>query len=474
MSDRRDFNFDDDFLDDDQGSNGLFDDIEDPSIGGDFDQDMPDISDEEPERGTNRTFVVLAVAMILLFVVGIGIVLVIALRPTGPTDAELTATAAVNFNNTQIAFIAATNTQNVENDNATRTADTLNIQMTQTALAFTPTPTDTSTPAPPTDTPPPPTPDLTATAAFEALSAIAQTQTALAQPTNTPTSTDTPAGAAINLREQFATEVAYATRAAEFQQGVLATQQLFATQLASDAADLSVLEALLSEQQETLQALLVDATAAANAVGQVDAGLATAAATNPPLNDALVQATVAVQPTREFVQNAEALATTVASEQQAALTELPPEDPAIAAATSTALAVIPALATNVGLATQAALIQREQFIQQAEAGPATATPTIVVTSSLDVVNQTATAIAGAFLTATAQAAPQETPVAPDATVIAVTPGFTPVVVPTALPDTGLFDDIAGGGGGAGALILAVFGLVGVIVVARHLRARSRK
>jgi hypothetical protein len=46
-------------------------------------------------------------------------------------------------------------------------------------------------------------------------------------------------------------------------------------------------------------------------------------------------------------------------------------------------------------------------------------------------------------------------------------------LPTALPDTGLFDDLAAGGAGSlGGLVLAVFGLLGVIVISRRLRAAN--
>ena len=46
-------------------------------------------------------------------------------------------------------------------------------------------------------------------------------------------------------------------------------------------------------------------------------------------------------------------------------------------------------------------------------------------------------------------------------------------LPTALPDTGLFDDLAAGGTGSlGGLMLAVMGLIGVILVSRRLRAAN--
>lgn len=49
---------------------------------------------------------------------------------------------------------------------------------------------------------------------------------------------------------------------------------------------------------------------------------------------------------------------------------------------------------------------------------------------------------------------------------------TPGVAPTALPDTGLFDDIASGTGGLGALALMALGLVAVIFVSRRLRTNQ--
>jgi hypothetical protein len=100
----------------------------------------------------------------------------------------------------------------------------------------------------------------------------------------------------------------------------------------------------------------------------------------------------------------------------------------------------------------------------------TPSPTIIVTSPLDAVNQTATAIAGAFLTATASAAGVGAPTPETFITAVVTIPLTPI--PTALPGTGLLDDIMGGDAGSmGALAVALVGLVGVIAAARHLRSR---
>lgn len=56
-------------------------------------------------------------------------------------------------------------------------------------------------------------------------------------------------------------------------------------------------------------------------------------------------------------------------------------------------------------------------------------------------------------------------------------GFVPtpgVVVPTALPQTGFFDDLAAGGSNMGAFALMALGLLAVIVVSRRLRATDDK
>jgi hypothetical protein len=133
----------------------------------------------------------------------------------------------------------------------------------------------------------------------------------------------------------------------------------------------------------------------------------------------------------------------------------------------------------------------------------TATPTELPTETptIDPTDAAATAIAQQLaLTQTALARPTDTPtlepttvadigaVAQTATALAsillptVDPGIggglvvTPTVetfvpLPTALPDTGLIDDlVAGGAGGVGMIALLLVGLVGVIVVSRRLRS----
>lgn len=148
--------------------------------------DIPDIEGEETregEGGPNRTFILLAAAMIILFLIGLGAVLILATRETPPTPNQLTATA-----------IVATN-QAIETQVVVSQTAAFQIALAQTQTAQVPSPTNTL-PPPPTDTPtlPPvdtPTPDDTVIAAnailtqqalslTETQTAIGLTQTALA------------------------------------------------------------------------------------------------------------------------------------------------------------------------------------------------------------------------------------------------------------------------------------------------------
>ena len=133
-------------------------------------------------------------------------------------------------------------------------------------------------------------------------------------------------------------------------------------------------------------------------------------------------------------------------------------------ATQMSFATPPALATQAAVATQVALATRQQLINMALGLVASPTPT---GNPLEAVNMTATAIAGAFLTATAQA------FTPGAATIVPAQAAFPTAVSTALPQTGLFDDVVSGGSNTlGILGLTVVGLVGVIFVSRRMRASS--
>lgn len=176
MSNRDDFDFDDDFLDkDDSGFDFDADDELPVSLDNDFDADMPVIEEPAEDRGGNRTFIVLAILMILLFIGGLALIVFLVTRDTGPTDAELTATQVVMLNMTVEAQLAQTQTRSAEI-----------LFMTQTAEAWTDTPTPTSTPTPtpteerePTPTPSP-TLDATEQAATQFAINFAETATALA------------------------------------------------------------------------------------------------------------------------------------------------------------------------------------------------------------------------------------------------------------------------------------------------------
>lgn len=163
--DDEDFNFDDEDLGTGDAGDEFAFDNEEFDFGGDDEFDFGDEEDltfeeEEAERtGPSRAFIIIAAAMIGLFLIALLFVGFLLLRDTGPTDLELTATS-----------IVATNERIAQLGNETATAAVLLAQtqtqaanLTATQLAL---PTDTPTPTP-TDTPPPsPTPDMTEAAAF--------------------------------------------------------------------------------------------------------------------------------------------------------------------------------------------------------------------------------------------------------------------------------------------------------------------
>ncbi|MBC8170166.1 MAG: hypothetical protein H7X77_00780 [Anaerolineae bacterium] len=163
MSNRNDFDFDDDpFGNDDDNFDSFDDDFDDgeldsfENLGGADDDDVFD--DEEQTSGggggPNRAFIILAVLMILLFLGGLAAILLIATRDPGETDFERTSTAIAQINGTRIAFITETAVQNQVFIASTQTQDFVFIGQTQTAAAL---PTETPTVAA-TDTP---TPTLT-------------------------------------------------------------------------------------------------------------------------------------------------------------------------------------------------------------------------------------------------------------------------------------------------------------------------
>jgi hypothetical protein len=180
MSDRNDndfndFEFDDDLFSDTRGSasSGGADDLnfDDEFALSNDDLNLDEELGTQPERrGPSRAFVVLAVIIIILFLVGLGGIIFFATRSTGPTDRDLTVTQIVQLNATQEAFLAATNTQSAINEEITQTAVVLGQTATLEAIVT-----------------------GTALAQFaETQLAVEATQTALAVPTETPTPSPTP------------------------------------------------------------------------------------------------------------------------------------------------------------------------------------------------------------------------------------------------------------------------------------------
>jgi hypothetical protein len=110
--------------------------------------------------------------------------------------------------------------------------------------------------------------------------------------------------------------------------------------------------------------------------------------------------------------------------------------------------------------------QQALFLEQTLAAAPTDTPAGPPTVPGNAVALTATALANLLQpTAADQGGGIATP---------TIEGGTPIgALPTALPDTGLFDDLAAGGTASlGGLALAMFGLVGLILVSRRLRSNT--
>jgi hypothetical protein len=543
MSNRRDdFSFDDsdDFFNDDSDPFGDIDSDSDVGrgLGDSFDEDMPDRSafeEERTERGTSPTFIILAVLLIFMFMIGLGAILLLATRDTGPTPFDQTSTAIALTNAQVVAFLAQTQTQDVSN-----------LQLTQTALAASPTPSPTATPSDtptPTDTPPRPTitPTFTPDLTLAFLQTLVAQQTAdaaaTANVTLPPPATATPfIDAGGDLRQRFATEVAFSTLVAGGRQSELATQQALATQGAIDlqgaAADLRAtveaerqvaqlaiddinarLDAAARERNELALALTAvslenSQTRAAleapfAAATQVAVATQAAAATlvsdlafqfgDPALAQpggiatALAQATQAAVSTQFFFEQAATagadivtpavLATQVSTATRAALDVQANVGTQVAIATQNAFDAPRQFATQGAIATQVAIATRNALIELALFSSPTPGPTQEFTPTVNVLesfNLTATAIAGQFLTATAQV------FTPDAvTLPPPTPGATGELQilpsPTRLPDSGIFDDvISGTGGGTTGMVLIVIGLIGVLFTARALRAANRR
>lgn len=168
LQDDDDFNFDDDdFKFDDKPNGDAFkfdddapdidlDDGKDAGFGFESD-DMPELNEEgAPPPRTNRTFIYIAALMVLLFLAGLGAVLFLATRPTGPTPLDMTRSAIETRNaDTQILLVQTSTA-----------AAQLSIDQTGTASVPTNTPTAVPTTREPTVTPTPEPPTVDATVAF--------------------------------------------------------------------------------------------------------------------------------------------------------------------------------------------------------------------------------------------------------------------------------------------------------------------
>jgi len=164
MSDFPDFDGDFPFSGEDDDNELPLEDNEFPGLE-DEDEGFPNLPEEDEEKRGNRTFVLLAVVMVILFVIGLLAVLFLATRNNGPSEPEMTAFAVETFNAQQVVYLGQTQTAAVE------------FGMTGTFIAQNPseTPTPTIT-IPPTVTPTP-TIDSTVQAATQS---VEMTMTALA------------------------------------------------------------------------------------------------------------------------------------------------------------------------------------------------------------------------------------------------------------------------------------------------------
>lgn len=261
--------------------------------------DMPEIVVEpEPGGGVSRTFVLLALALVAIFVIGlIGLVL-LATRPAPINPLDLTSTQVVLLNATVEAQLAATQTQSAEM-----------LALTLTAAAASPTPEPTDTPEPATVAPTEtlvPTEDPAILAQTQQALAFSGTATALAQPSAAPTevpATPTPAPTGLPSASPttdygllFATEAAYATQAANVDSAIFATLEALATSAAANVQQ-PVVVTSGPDQQATQIALGVEAAVAATAAASINQALDEFALTAAPLQTQIAALTPAAQAT---------------------------------------------------------------------------------------------------------------------------------------------------------------------------------
>ncbi len=167
MSNRDDFDFEDDPFADDDGFDSFDDDFDQDNLRtfDDFDtiDDVDEFLEEEEARsGPNRAFIFLAGLMILVLLIGLGVILLLASQDRPPSEDSQTRTAIAEINATRQEQLRGTQTQAVifQDETATEAAR----------------PTDTPTPSPsPSETPAPTEDEALLQATSDAATAAIQT-----------------------------------------------------------------------------------------------------------------------------------------------------------------------------------------------------------------------------------------------------------------------------------------------------------
>jgi hypothetical protein len=495
MSNRPNDFDDDDFRFDDDDDSFRFDDDNDINfnggLGDDFDADLPTLDDDTDTegRGPSRTFIIIAAVMIILFVVAIGALVLIS-RPSGPTPIELTSTAIAIANATTIAQGLETATQGVV-FGITQTQDALNATLTAQAPTETPTP----SPSPTATQTPTVDPTQVAATAIALNTQIALTQAAL--PPALPTLSAAEAG--LERIQQAATAVA----------AVLLTQVPGAVVGVPAQPDVAATSTALVEIIQTqVSAQVGEPVGPVAQVFTPVAQILSTAIVLPGGNAPVVQQTATAV--------ADVLQTEIAQptgnvpapqlEQVATLVAQVLQDQAVQPITGgVSLESLLLTSTSVAAGLQAEVLGPDDSVIGVVAQAVTPVGDIFLTQIAGQVNPTdvaatATAVSDLFATALAEAGQgggnvslpavaqtatelarllQQPTIADAGGGVIASPtieggtSFGPPR-PTALPDTGLFDDIAAGSpAGMGAIVLAVAGLLGVIIISRRLRTLNK-
>jgi hypothetical protein len=149
MSNRDDFDFEDDPFADDDSFDSFDDDFDQDNLRTFDTLDTEDdldafLEEEETSGGPNRAFILLAVLMILVLVIGLGVILYLANRERPPSPDSLTRTAIAVSNATRAVQLSGTQTQAVEFQIETQTeaARPTETPTTSPTASITPSPTE--------------------------------------------------------------------------------------------------------------------------------------------------------------------------------------------------------------------------------------------------------------------------------------------------------------------------------------------